>query len=683
MKHIFLVGTISALIGQANATVETIEVRGQYTSHVIEQTLSVDATTAPDMREQLAQLPGMNVNSNGQISGIMQYRGMLGERVRVNINGAEVIGAGPNGMDPPISHIMGVPYQQVTLYRGIAPVSVGAEVIGGAVSIDDFAIDFASTAQWDMQGGLTLNVANFGVQSIGGLFHGSNESAYIGISADRQTGDNMVAGDGRTVPSTFYERQAWQMRAGLNLGAHRFDALVSHRDTNAAGTPALNMDILFIDATWFRLSHELNADDDWQWQTRVFGNQNTHDMDNFSLRLAPPPVRQRLNQTGSKALGLESKVRINTLDGHATLGINMSQRSHDSFISNPNNPLFYINNFDSVQRTRASMFVEHQQAFGEGELQFGLRATNVSLDAESIGSNMAMMNTHVASLQDAFNQSDRNRDFALVDITSHWQVPITEEWSLLFAAGLKQRAPTYSELYTWFPLGISGGLADGNNYIGNLGLAHETAKKIDMGIEYQHSNSAFSFHLFYDRIRDYITGQPSEITAANNIALMNNVALPLQWQNTQAVLKGIELDGRYQLSKHWQLTGVAEYVRGIQLDSSDKDLYRIAPFNLRVNLEYQSELWQWRFTTQYVAAQDQVASLHNETESNSYVLADTTITYYVSPQLKVDIAMQNLFDTDYADHLASVNRVNGAEIETGEKIPGAGRTFGLTATYQF
>ena len=128
---------------------------------------------------------------------------------------------------------------------------------------------------------------------------------------------------------------------------------------------------------------------------------------------------------------------------------------------------------------------------------------------------------------------------------------------------------------------------------------------------------------------------------------------------------------------------MAEYVRGIQLDSSDKDLYRIAPFNLRVNLEYQSDLWQWRLTTQYVAAQDQVASLHNETESNSYVLADTTITYYVSPQLKVDIAMQNLFDTDYADHLASVNRVNGAEIEAGEKIPGAGRTFGLTATYQF
>jgi iron complex outermembrane receptor protein len=78
MKHIFLVGTISALIGQANATVETIEVKGQYASHVIEQTLSVDATTAPDMREQLAKLPGINVNSNGQISGIMQYRGMLG-----------------------------------------------------------------------------------------------------------------------------------------------------------------------------------------------------------------------------------------------------------------------------------------------------------------------------------------------------------------------------------------------------------------------------------------------------------------------------------------------------------------------------------------------------------------------------------------------------------------------------
>ena len=76
------------------------------------------------------------------------------------------------------------------------------------------------------------------------------------------------------------------------------------------------------------------------------------------------------------------------------------------------------------------------------------------------------------------------------------------------------------------------------------------------------------------------------------------------------------------------------------------------------------------------------SSLHYTMKLKACYVHDTTI-YYVSPQLKVDIAMQNLFDTDYADHLASVNRVNGAEIETGEKIPGAGRTFGLTATYQF
>ena len=109
----------------------------------------------------------------------------------------------------------------------------------------------------------------------------------------------------------------------------------------------------------------------------------------------------------------------------------------------------------------------------------------MGFDADSIGSNMAMMNPNVAALQNAFNQSKRECNFALVDVVTHWHAPLNNHWTMLASAGIKQRAPTYSELYTWFPLGISGGLADGNNYIGNLSLTPETAKKLDLGLSFQ------------------------------------------------------------------------------------------------------------------------------------------------------------------------------------------------------
>ena len=677
------IGQVIAAHSVTEGSIETIQVVGQNNAQVIEQTLSVGANPSPDMREQFSRLPGLNVNINGQISGILQYRGMLGERVRVNLNNAEIVGAGPNGMDPPLSHLMSVPYQQVTFYRGIAPVSVGAEVLGGAVAINDTGVDFATTSQWQSEGAVMVNNASNDVRAFSGVWHATTDTSYVGVSADHQTGDNYKAGDGREVPSTFYERQAWQIRGGMNVGAHRLDALISHRDTNEAGTPALNMDILFVDATWFRLNHTYTSNDNWQWRTVVFGNQNSHDMDNHTLRQAPPPNRYRLNQTKADVLGVDSTISLNTPEGQLDIGMNISQRSHDSYITNPNNAMFFIDNFDRVERQRMSVFVEHEQAVSFGTLRLGLRATNVALDADPIGSNMSMMNPNVASLQNSFNRSERDMAFALVGAVTHWQAPLDRRWTILASAGVKQRAPTYSELYTWFPLGISGGLADGNNYIGNLALEAETAKKLDLGVHYHGTQAEFSAHLFYDRIHDYIVGQTSTVNAANNIAMMNNTRLPLQWQNSEAILKGFELEGRYNLSEHWQILGVAEYVRGLQLGQLDPDLYRIAPLNVRMAIQYQAQQWQWRFASQWVASQDNVASLQNEMTSDGYFVLDTSLAYFVTPQMQLHFAVRNLLDENYTDHLGSVNRVMGGEISVGERVPASGRSFGVTATYQF
>jgi iron complex outermembrane receptor protein len=664
-------------------SVETIEITGQSFSTVVEQTFSGHGNTAPDMRQQFSQLPGLHINNNGPISGILQYRGLFGDRVPVHINGAEMNGAGPNGMDPPISHIISVPFQKVTVYRGVAPVSVGAEVLGGSVSVDDVPIDVMPSNRWTTEGALSLNRASYGMKSIGGSLYGSNNDVYLGISGDRQAGDNFNSGDARVVSSTFYQRQALQLRTGLDIGSHRVDALFAHRDTKAAGTPALNMDILFIDANWFRLSHTYKSDNVWQLQSQLFGNKNTHDMDNYSYREAPLPARYRLNETQAKGLGLQTKLTLDWTNYKTVIGIDHQANRNYSYISNPNNALFYINNFNSTHKTRSSMFAEQSGSLLDGEITLGVRTTSIHYDSAPIGTSLSMMNPHIASLQSAFNDSDRNIKFSLTDVTSHWHSLIIDRWSVQVSTGIKQRAPSYSQLYTWFPLGISGGLADGNNYIGNLSLKPETAKTIDLGVEYQNTNQALSLNVFFTRINDYITGQPSDVPAANVIAVMNGIALPLQWQNTQAILKGFEVTVRYDFLEQWQLIGMAEYVRGIQLGQSDKNLYRIAPITTRWYLQYQSPQWQYRLAVQYTASQKQVATLQNESISDSYMVADMSFRYFVTPHLQVDASINNLFDTYYSDHLNSVNRVTGSDIAVGERLPNPGRSLGLSIMYQF
>jgi len=61
--------------------------------------------TTPDAAELLRRAPGANVNRNGPLTGIAQYRGMYGERVNVQVNGMHIATGGPNGLDPPLSYV--------------------------------------------------------------------------------------------------------------------------------------------------------------------------------------------------------------------------------------------------------------------------------------------------------------------------------------------------------------------------------------------------------------------------------------------------------------------------------------------------------------------------------------------------------------------------------------------------
>ena len=111
--------------------------------------------------------------------------------------------------------------------------------------------------------------------------------------------------------------------------------------------------------------------------------------------------------------------------------------------------------------------------------------------------------------------------------------------------------------------------------------------------------------------------------------------------------------------------------------------HRIAPLNLRLDLQYQAAQWQWQLATQFVASQDSVASLQNETATDSYTLVHSNLSYVINEELSLSMSVHNLLDEHYAPHLGSVNRVMGADIARGERVPGAGRTFAFTATYEF
>ena len=82
----------------------------------------VDTATA------LKDIPGANVNRNGLITGIAQYRGMFGDRVTVGIDDLGIISGGPNAMDAPLSYMSPMITEELVVDRGIASVFAGAGV---------------------------------------------------------------------------------------------------------------------------------------------------------------------------------------------------------------------------------------------------------------------------------------------------------------------------------------------------------------------------------------------------------------------------------------------------------------------------------------------------------------------------------------------------------------------------
>ena len=76
---------------QESQRIEEITVVGVRDSH----TVIVDDTlvATPDTAQLLRKMPGANVNKNGELTGIAQYRGMFGDRIRVSVDGAQINGA--------------------------------------------------------------------------------------------------------------------------------------------------------------------------------------------------------------------------------------------------------------------------------------------------------------------------------------------------------------------------------------------------------------------------------------------------------------------------------------------------------------------------------------------------------------------------------------------------------------
>jgi iron complex outermembrane receptor protein len=85
----------------------------------------------------------------------------------------------------------------------------------------------------------------------------------------------------------------------------------------------------------------------------------------------------------------------------------------------------------------------------------------------------------------------------------------------------------------------------------------------------------------------------------------------------------------------------------------------------------------------WAGAQNQVAAFNGEQTTPGYAVLNLRTAYTLKNHFTIGVGLENLFDKHYAEHLSGINRVQGSDVATGERIPAAGRFVSVTLNYRF
>jgi iron complex outermembrane receptor protein len=687
---------------QERQRIEEITVVGVRDTH----TVIVDDTlvATPDTAQLLRKMPGANVNKNGELTGIAQYRGMFGDRIQVSVDGAQINGAGPNAMDAPLHYAPVAILESLTINRGIVPVSKGQETIGGYVEANTYAGDFGTTKGFEFSGR-----AYAGAQSVNsgevlsGFFSVANDTHIFRGFVMQERADDLEFPDGNITPSE-YERERFDLGYSFVTGAHEFSIDFARNNTKDAGTASLPMDILSIDSDLFRSRYTFSASEG-VFTVELSASDNEHWMTNYHLRRPPQtaastadPMRFRRNWAVSENYGFALKYEQFADNGNWLYGIDGHFAEHRSIITNPNSTPFYISNFNDVNRDIIGAFVERQISLNARTgLETGIRVNHVSMDSVPVSANLnpmnmlmgmpVMMNNLAGSLSTQFNndnvaQTDTNVD-AFVRLS--YQTDGDATWYI--GAARKTRSPSYQERYLWIPLEATGGLADGKTYIGNPNLNPEVAHEIELGLDLENSRYGIYPRIFYKRVSDYIQGTPSTNVTANNFAqMMANMGMgmpnPLQFSNVDARFYGLDIDSNFSINDKITLRAILNIVRADRRDIND-NLYRVSPDNVLVALDYRGNGWTGSIESVTYADQNRIAITNSELKTEGYSLVNVMARSSLADGVEVSIGAENLLDESYLDHLAAYNRAYNPDIASRARMPGLGRNFYARVMWNF
>ena len=679
-----------------------------------------------DTASLLRNLPGVSLFGAGGVSSLPSVHGLADDRLRIQVDGMDLISACGNHMNPPLSYIDPTRVDTVRLFAGVTPVSVGGDSIGATIQVNSPAPEFAAPGKGRLLKGQAGTFFRSNGNAIGAHLSGTYATEQMSLRYDGSTAqaDNYQAArdfkaagpaasnkpaqwlGGDEVGSSSYQTRNHSLAYALRSDAHLVEMRLGLQDIPYQNYPNQRMDMTGNDSHQFNLRYQ--GQYAWgQLQARVYHEKTRHSM-NFGedkqFWYGPAGnVPGMPMDTEGKTTGLLVKGDV-ALSARDTLRVGAElqrYRLDDWWL--PSGGGMAPNTFWNIregQRDRFDVYGEWEARWNPQWLsQVGLRSSHVRSNSGPVQG----YNANYAMEANAFNAQSRKRSDSNIDVTALARYTPNANASYEFGFAHKTRSPNLYERYTW----STGGMAmrminlvgDGNGYVGNMNLQPETANTLSATADWHDTTGerwGLKFTPYLTHVNNYIdarrcngSGAMTACTGANQTATTGFVYL--QFTNQDARLHGFDLSGFTDLGKtaHWgqfTLSGMLSYVQGKNRSTGD-NLYNTMPLNARLALTQRLGAWTGSAELLMVSGKTRVSAVRNELSTAGYGLVNLRASYEWK-QVRLDLGIDNLFDRFYhhpqgGAYVGQGMTMAATAVPWGVRVPGMGRSLNVGVTVKF
>ncbi len=671
--------------------------------------LAPKLSATSDTAVLLSDIPGLSLNGAGGVSSLPAINGLADDRLRIKVDGMDLIASCPNHMNPALSYIDPTHVGVLKVYAGITPVSAGGDSIGGSISAESRPPEFAGPEQESLLKG-----------EVGSFYRSNNNASGVNLSATYATqafhlsysgasskADNtMAGGDFKTydftgridhtlalneVGSTAYETRNHTLGLAFKKDNHLFEARLGIQDMPFQLYPNQRMDMLYNKQDSLNLRY-LGRFDWGSLEARAYQEKVDHFMDfgpdkrywyggstvagvvtgsggptalngtpcsptGTAICAAGMPMYTEGKTTG---LSVKADVDLNPQD-LLRVGAELQQyRINDWWPASGGGMMpgtFW--NIRDGERDRAALYAELEtRKSAQWMTLLGARVEQVRMDAgDASGYNMtADAMGFQARDANAFNAQSHQSTDTNADLTALARYTASANYDIEFGFAHKVRSPNVYERFTWSTWQMAALMnnfaGDGNGYVGNLALSPESANTLSATFDWHAADSIWGFKAtpFYTRVDDYIDAvQWNATTNAPATTLVTDKFSVLKYMNQSARLYGLNLSGHVPLAESswgkFGFKGLLNYTRGTNEDTGG-NLYNIMPLNAKLAVTQKTGSWDNSLELVAVKAKTDVSAMRNEIKTPGYSLVNLRGGYSWKT-VRLDFGVENLFDKFY------------------------------------